>query len=145
MCMHTRATAPCSTLTDVYIYIVQRCNQIKKSCHQGSGDTRLWLLWRRESFSPHAFNSFPCLHNLHPKPEPHFLRHFAPQTQLSPLPFISSALPSLLPVHYTSAQSAQHSPLPSSHIDHMFCLLFSVQSSYQSQPSTQLCHLLALP
>ena len=38
MCMHTRATAPCSTLTDIYIYIVQRCKQIKNSCHQGSGD-----------------------------------------------------------------------------------------------------------
>ena len=60
------------------------------------------------------------------------LCHFTPQTRLAPLPFFSSALPSLLPPHHTSAQSAQHSPLPSNHIDHRSCLPFSVQSIYQS-------------
>ena len=85
--------------------------------------------------------------NLHPTLMSPSLRYLASQTRLSPLPFFSSALPSLLPAHHTSVHSARHFPLLSSHIDHKdprACLLFSGQFIYQSQPSTYQPHPLLL-
>ena len=130
--MHTRATTPCNTQLD---NIVLKQITIDMPCYWVTDEEGTPIDPILASYSGEQNLSLPSnLCNLHPTLMSPSLCHITPQTQLSPLPFSSSALSSLLPAHHTLAQSAEHSPLPLSQFGHRSCTLFSFQSIYQSQP-----------
>ena len=153
MCMHTRMTASCSTQQGS---IVLKQIKVDMPCYRVTGEegTPVYLTVASYFGEQNIFlythsMAFPAFKSLQPSSN-------------TSVTFSSSSLSSNPAVCHLCHSFHQHFALcyqpitpqhkvldllhfPSSHIDHRSCLLFSVQSIYQSQPSTQLCHLSTLP